>query len=116
VVAVYEWDDDDQALLDYIAEYKNTSYAQDHYVDRSGPAPELKWQRYNFTYDPIGGNYTYQPSGNWGSLELVIGDWIQAAQYLVDWGPAVWDKPYYFKCDEAGRAFSIDDLVVPPSS
>lgn len=117
VMQVFRWDGtDDSGLVSFILTTRTQEWMQDIAVDRTGPAPVLRWQRYekdnsdpNVPFD----ERDWLPTNDWRSLDLVVDDWIQAENFGVGWGPMIWPKGHYWECDEHGRAFSIDDLVVP---
>lgn len=119
---VFKWDgSDDTGLIDYLVAERareNRHDMRDFSVDRSGVVPTLRYQRYERDNSDPNVPVEERPwnsTGDWRELPLSIGDWIAAVDFwsAPGFAPGRWVLPYYWECDERGRAFSIDDLVVP---
>lgn len=73
-------------------------------MDRSGTEPTVRWEFWDYGTDYVGPD------------SLVIGtaeSFWSANRSKRRLGLGLMDMDRYFECDEFGRAFSIDDLVVP---
>lgn len=73
-------------------------------MDRSGAEPTVRWEFWDYGTEYVGPD------------SLVIGTaetyWSpNRSKRRLGLGPT--DMDFYFECDQYGRAFSIDDLVVP---
>jgi hypothetical protein len=116
----FHWMDDlaeDQAVLDFALDVLNSSWNNESdqvyrnlVVDRSGSVPTARWDLWEPTGP--GGSYEFVEAG-----EKAIGpadSYWAANQSSRDLGIGPMDMELvYWECDERGRAFSIDDLVVP---
>lgn len=97
------WEDaDDSAFCAFVQERAGV-YIGDVTVDRSGAAPVLRWQVYQYQYPPG----VYQPSGQYGSLTLSVGTFISAPSGI----PAVLDMAGRWESDQFGRPYNLNDLL-----
>lgn len=117
---------EDIELADYCGDlvsshaYQNT--LGDFHVDRSGPAPVLRWQWYQLDSST---DWERVPTGTYGELPLMTGDYIDALGYESPTWPDEGDNPYggeiiakwdmvgRWESDQYGRPYDLNDLLAP---
>lgn len=109
----FHWLDDpaeDQAFLDFAVETLENSWDdvplvyRNLVLDRSGTEPTVKWDLWDYGTDFL------------GPRELVIspvGSYWAANNSKRNLGVGAMDMELYWECDNRGRAFTIENLVVP---
>lgn len=123
----FRWVDDpteDQAFLDFCIALVQKGWGTGYDVseiyrnlrmDRSGPDATVRWDHWEPTgpWDPVTQDNAWEP---YGAKELVVG---AAGSYWADnrskrtLSVEALDMDVFWECDERGRAYSIDKVVVP---
>ena len=94
----------DAALVDFV-EQNSSGYGgsfDDLYVDRTGPTPRLRWQRYDYSNGPM---------GIWDEIVLDEGTVVDPDTLIGYYKPDVFDMAGKWFSDEYGRPYNLNDLL-----